>query len=196
MSYRAYNFSCTYAPSIQVFPRDVHLPSSDSNPRNVSPPLHVSELERRRDYMAKLHQQLGQKHPLVRLVVQCLEKDPTHRPSAEKVLQELDCVQTDDPYQHLTKLELIRLIEGKREELAQKTEEIRTRDTDIREKEEAIKQKETELKQKEQVIRQNNGIISQFEGVIAQKEKLIETLQAGLTEVQVQYLLYNHIHLG
>ena len=90
----------------QVFPDDL-LPHTYPDPQNPSRLLGRSELERRGDYMTILHHQLGESHPLVELVKQCLHNDPEFRPTAETVLHQLDGVVIDDPYQHLTKLDLI-----------------------------------------------------------------------------------------
>ena len=51
-----------------------------------------SELERRRDYIQPLCEQLGEQHPLSRLVCQCLHNNPAQRPSAEELLQRLGAV--------------------------------------------------------------------------------------------------------
>ncbi len=104
-------------------------------------------MERRRDYIAQLHQQLGQDHPLVQLIKRCLGNDPAHRPSAEEVLQQLEQVEIEDPYQHLTKLEMIRVIEGKEEEVARKVEEIRERESEIERRDE-IRMKSEEIRMK------------------------------------------------
>ena len=50
-------------------------------------------------------------HPLVQLVEHCLENDPDDRPSTVDVLQQLEAVEIEDPYQHLTKLDMIRLLQ-------------------------------------------------------------------------------------
>ena len=59
-----------------------------------------SEVERRGDYIDQLHQQLGERHPMVQLVEQCLDNDPEYRASSEDVLQRLEGMrrQIRDPY--------------------------------------------------------------------------------------------------
>ena len=46
-------------------------------------------MERRRDYIQPLREQLGEQHPFLQLVCQCLHNEPAQRPSAEELLQQL-----------------------------------------------------------------------------------------------------------
>ena len=72
-----------------MFPGSL-LPSTYAGPENPDRLLARSELERRRDYIQPLHSQLGEQHPLVQLVHQCLSNNPARRPSAEELLQQLE----------------------------------------------------------------------------------------------------------
>ena len=49
-------------------------------------------MERRRDYIQPLHEQLGEQHPLLELVCRCLHNTPAQRPSAEELLRQLEAV--------------------------------------------------------------------------------------------------------
>ena len=44
------------------------------------------------DYIQPLREQLGEQHPLLQLVCQCLHNTPAQRPSAEELLQQLEAV--------------------------------------------------------------------------------------------------------
>jgi len=96
-----------------VFPGSL-LPSTYADPENPDRLLARSELERRRDYIQPLHSQLGEHHPLVQLVHQCLSNNPARRPSAEELLQRLEAVRAQIGRSHgsynfkveLTKLQL------------------------------------------------------------------------------------------
>ena len=44
------------------------------------------------DYIQPLRDQLGEQHPLLQLVCQCLHNIPAQRPSAEELLQQLEAV--------------------------------------------------------------------------------------------------------
>jgi len=74
-----------------VFPGDL-LPSTYPHADNPERIIGRSEVERRSDYIQLLHGQLGEHHPLVQLVHQCLQNAPARRPSAEEVLRQLEAV--------------------------------------------------------------------------------------------------------
>ncbi len=76
-----------------------------------------TEVERRGEYITRLHRNFGAQHPLVQLVELCLENDPEDRPSASEVLRRLEELQLDDPYQGMTKFDLISMMEQKRSEI-------------------------------------------------------------------------------
>ena len=42
------------------------------------------------DYIQPLREQLGEQHPLLQLVCQCLHNTPAQRPSVEELLQQLE----------------------------------------------------------------------------------------------------------
>ena len=69
-------------------------------------------MERRADYIALLHEQLREQHPLLQLVCRCLDNEPAQRPSAEELLQQLEAArpQIEGTYgwQHV-KVEMARL---------------------------------------------------------------------------------------
>ena len=75
----------------QVFPGTL-LPHTYPDPDNPGRLLGRSEVERRRDYIQPLREQLGEQHPLSQLVCQCLHNTPAQRPSAEELLQQLRAV--------------------------------------------------------------------------------------------------------
>ena len=75
----------------QVFPGDL-LPHNYPDPDNPGRLLGRSEVERRMDYIQPLRDQLGEQHPLLQLVCQCLHNTPAQRPSAEELLQQLEAV--------------------------------------------------------------------------------------------------------
>ena len=75
----------------QVFPGAL-LPHTYPDPDNPGRLCGRSEVERRRDYIQPLHEQLGDQHPLLELVCRCLHNTPVQRPSAEELLQQLEAV--------------------------------------------------------------------------------------------------------
>ena len=78
-----------YSP--QVFPGALLTPTYP-DPDNPGRFLGRSEVERRTDYIQPLREQLGEEHPLLELVCQCLHNTPAQRPSAEELLQQLEAV--------------------------------------------------------------------------------------------------------
>lgn len=107
----------------QIFPKDLK-PSSYFDPATQRI-LGRSEVERRINYCQVLYQELGQSHPLVDLVHQCLAYRPQDRPSASEVLGKLENAQTRVPQAwNMTKLELIKQIVKERSQHAWKQERI------------------------------------------------------------------------
>ena len=99
---------------MQDFPHDL-LPPTYPDPNSRGRLVALTEVERRGKYIDQLHQQLGERHPIVQLVKECLDNDPEYRPSSEDVLQRLEGMksQIQDPYQDLTKVEMMKLLEQK-----------------------------------------------------------------------------------
>ena len=97
---------------MQDFPQHL-LPPAQADPINPGRLIGLTEVERRKDYIDQLHQQLGDEHSLVQLVKWCLHNNPTQRPSADGVLQQLEGMRSQiiDPYHHLNKLEMIKLVQ-------------------------------------------------------------------------------------
>ena len=97
-----------------MFPGSL-LPSTYGDPNDPDQLLARSEVKRREKYFDQLYQQLGgEGHPLAQLVKQCLNNFPSRRPSAEDVLAQLEGVraQIQDPYEHMTKLEMIQCLQA------------------------------------------------------------------------------------
>ena len=100
---------------IQEFPQDL-LPPNYPDPNVRGRLVALTEVECRGKY---IHRQLGERHPIVQLVEQCLDNDPEYRPSSEDVLQQLEGMRSQirDPYQVLTKVEMMKLLEQKDREI-------------------------------------------------------------------------------
>ena len=101
---------------MQVFPRTLLQPTY-RDPENPSCKARLgrTEVQRRDEYIKPFRQQLGDQHPLVLLVEECLDNEPSERPSAQELLQRLEGMkaQIKDPYQHLTKLDAVRMLREK-----------------------------------------------------------------------------------
>ncbi len=99
---------------VQDFPYPTAFNTID--PNNPGMLVARTEVQRRSEQMEQLSRQLGGgRHPLVQLVTQCLHNDPRQRPSARQVLSQLEGMraQIEDPYQDMSKLELIQALRGR-----------------------------------------------------------------------------------
>ncbi len=101
---------------LQTFPGNL-LSSTYPDPQNRRRIIGRSEVERRGRYIGGLRQLLGGRHPLVQLVERCLDNDPTYRPSAMEVLQQLEGLEIEDPHQHLSKLDVIHLLQQRDQQI-------------------------------------------------------------------------------
>ena len=99
-----------------------------------------SEVERRTDYIKPLYKELGEQHPLVQLICQCLHNIPAQRPSAEELLQQLEAQMEEAYGKKLVKAEMARL------QVAMMTM-LRTEKTDTKEKDNEINHLQHDLQQ-------------------------------------------------
>ena len=85
-----YDHSIIYTEPLlpQVFPGTLR-PHTYPDPDSPNRVLGYSEVERRTDYIQPLRDQLGEEHPLLELICQCLHNIAAYRPSAEELLQQL-----------------------------------------------------------------------------------------------------------
>ena len=94
---------------IQVFPEAL-LPPNYADAENPERLLGRSEVERRRDYIQTLHRQLGEQHPLVQVVHQCLHNTPSKRPSAEELLPQLEAARAEIEGHHSSQLKKVNVV--------------------------------------------------------------------------------------
>ena len=121
-----YDLDTECFPLMQVFPGNL-LPHNYPDPDNPGRLVGRSEVERRTDYIKPLYKELGELHPLVQLVHQCLHNIPAQRPSAEELLQQLEAQMEEAYGKKLVKAEMARL------QVAMKTM-LKIEETDAREK--------------------------------------------------------------
>ena len=98
---------------IQEFPAPTAPTFMD--PNNPGMVIGRTEIQRRERFIQSMFQQLGRRHPLAQLVMQCLHNDPRQRPSARQVLHQLEQLraQITDRYEHMSKLEMIHALREK-----------------------------------------------------------------------------------
>ena len=137
-----------------------------------------SEIERREEYVQLMYRGLSERHPLVRLVLQCLEYDQVDRPSAVEVLQRLEEAGNVIPQNcRETKLELIRRIAGMQREKEVDIQELRG-------------QYERQLLHK---VQENQALINQLETQHEEIETKNAENAALRREVQAQGAEVNHL---
>ena len=71
----------------QTFPCNLFAPTYTNE---IGMLVARTELERRETYMRKVYSQLPERHPLIRMIKQCLKNLPAHRPSIQQVVQLLE----------------------------------------------------------------------------------------------------------
>ena len=89
----------------------------------------------------------------MKLVEDCLANDAEERPSAEDVLWQLERMNIDDPYQNLTKLDMIIMVEQKEKEVQLATQNVQ-QDREVRRKDEQIQQMDREIQQRGMDVQQ------------------------------------------
>ena len=95
----------------QVFPGTL-LPPTYPGPDNPGCLLGHSEVKRQTNYIQPFQEQLGEQHPLLQLMCQCLHNIPAQRPSGEELLQQLEAVRSQIKGTHgrqQVKVEMARL---------------------------------------------------------------------------------------
>ena len=134
-----YDLDTERFPLMQVFPGNL-LPHNYPDPDNPGRLVGRSEVERRTDYIKPLYEELGEQHPLVQLVCQCLHNIPAQRPSAEELLQQLEAQMEEAYGRKLVRAEMARL------QVAMMAM-LRTEETDTTEKDNEIKHLQRDLQQ-------------------------------------------------
>jgi len=138
-----------------VFPGSL-LPPNFPDPDNQDHLIGRSEVERRREYIQLLHEQLPEQHPLVQLVHQCLHNTPTRRPSAEELLQQLEAVRAQiegGPYGQLVsvnmeKLRMVRTLREKDTEIGQLQQQMQQLEVEVEAKDNQLQRQSTQLRER------------------------------------------------
>ena len=81
------------------FPTDIFR----HDPQNPDVLVPVSELDRRAEYL----RDIGQDHPLMGLISQCLSNAPTRRPEASEILRQITATASRVPERHQNKIEML-----------------------------------------------------------------------------------------
>ena len=87
------------------FPEDVFHP----DPRNPDAVIPISEVERRAEYL----QEIGNDHPLMGLIRQCLSNMPTRRPEAPALLERVNAILSTLPQPFTNRVEMFQQFEAR-----------------------------------------------------------------------------------
>ena len=87
------------------FPEDVFRP----DPRNPDAVIPISEVERRAEYL----QEIGNDHPLMGLIRQCLSNMPTRRPEAPALLERVNAILSTLPEPFTNRVEMFQQFEAR-----------------------------------------------------------------------------------
>ena len=87
------------------FPGDAFRP----DPRNHDAMIPISEVERRAEYL----QEIGNDHPLMGLIRQCLSNIPTQRPEARALLERVNAILSTLPQPFTNRVEMLQQFEAR-----------------------------------------------------------------------------------
>jgi hypothetical protein len=168
-----------YSGSIDIFAFGVVtiFAIGENFPCNLLSPVYVdkesellvprSELERRRPYMEEVNKQLrasGQlredhlaKHPLIRLIQQCLHNLPAKRPGIREVLRLLEEVKAGyiDEESERNKRELVRSLQAHPSH--EDTEFVQAKDRELTDTQERLGQKQKQIQEMGQQVSLGHG---------------------------------------
>ena len=143
------------------FPDDAFRP----DPRNPDVMLPVLELDRRAEYL----RDIGQDHPLMGLISQCLSNAPTRRPEASEILRQITATASRVPERHQNKIEML-----------QQNESLTARNQTLQ------SQNQTLQSQNESLTARNQTLQSQIESLTARNQAEVEALRAEVERLSVQ----------
>ena len=109
------------------FPEDAFRP----DPQNPDTMIPISEVERRAEYL----QEIGNDHPLITVIRQCLSNTPARRPEAPVLLDQVNTILSALPQQFTNRVEMLQQFEAhimsKQSVIDSKQSEIDTNQSEI-----------------------------------------------------------------
>ena len=153
-----------------------------------------SEVERRREFIQLLHEQLSEQHPLVQLVHQCLHNDPTRRPSAEELLQQLEAVRAQvegGPYGqfvsvNMEKLRMVRALREKDTEIGQLQQQLQQLEVEVEAKDNQLQQQGTQLRERNTQLRDRDTQLQRQGTQLQERDAQINRKQRELDVLRVR----------
>ena len=137
----------------------------------------LTELQRRDRYVAMFTAQ--EKQLFLLTVNQCLQDQPSKRPSSVMLVKELRRIESSLP----TGSYVAAPIEHLRQQLSAKEEECRQKDGALRQKDEALRQKDEALRQKDEALQ---DALKEKDEALREKDATIQALQANIQQLRDQ----------
>ena len=167
-----------------MFPGSL-LPPNFPDPDNPDHLIGRSEVERRREYIQLLHEQLPQRHPLVQLVHQCLHNTPARRPSAEELLQQLEAARAQiegGPYGQLVsvnmeKLRMVRTLREKDTEIGQLQQQMQQLEVEVEAKDNQLQRQSIQLRDRDNQLQRQSIQLQERGAQINRQQRELDALR-------------------
>ena len=155
--------------------KDKQAPKEDEPEENVT----LSELQRREKFFGEM----GESHPLRELASNCLQDDPSSRPTAATVAQEMEVVSVKHPREHKNILDMIAVL-GQltltKETVASLNQALEAKQEEIEGLKDQIEPLKLELESKDQVLAAEKQEVDGYKQALASKEGRIKAYETGL----------------
>ena len=139
----------------------------------------LSEVERREKFIGEL----GESHPLRELASNCLQDEPSSRPTAAGVSQELEVVTAKHPREHQNILDMFAVL-GQltltKETVASLNRELEAKQEEIEGLKDQIEPLKLELESKDQVLVAEKQEVEAYKQALSSKEGRIKAYETGL----------------
>ena len=157
-------------------------PRNPNNPNNL---VAVSEFDRREEYV----NMIGNEHPLMTLIQECLSNSSSHRPTSSEVHQRVSAVAADHPPSFTNRVEMMDRIKT----LGQENERVLAeKDTTVAEKNREMRTgKDADTKEKETILSELEEAQSTISSLRQSHSIEVEALQIENTDIRADI---EHLH--
>ena len=143
--------------------------ANQSNPHVMTP---LTEVQRREAYL----NDIGDAHPLMGLMRECLSNNPILRPDIPEALQRVKEVMPQFPPSFENKAEVLHRIQADATTKASLNDQVSTLSAQVEQKENQLCTLSNQIEEKEGQIEKKEGQIEEKEGQIKEKEGQLQTL--------------------
>ncbi len=139
----------------------------------------LSELEKREKFVSEL----GENHPLRELTSNCLQDEPSSRPNAASVAQEMEVVSSKHPPEHKNILDMFAVLGQltlSKETVTSLNKALEAKQEEIEGLKDQIEPLKLELESKDQVLATQKQEVDGYKQALASKEGRIKAYETGL----------------